>query len=105
MTAEFVVTPPDPHLNPLPLKGPASGPFSFCEIAVRRRPRLSHARLCDLLDYDSKTGEFRWRKQMSLSAKAGDVAGTRRNDGYCSIKIKGRDYRSHQLAWFYMTGK
>jgi hypothetical protein len=42
---------------------------------------------------------------MACSVKAGDVAGTLRNDGYCRIKIKGRHYRSHHLAWFYMTGK
>jgi hypothetical protein len=57
------------------------------------------------LDYDSQTGEFRWRKRMSRSAKPGDVAGTLHTDGYRRIRIKRRDYRAHHLAWLYMTSR
>jgi hypothetical protein len=72
---------------------------------VRRRPRLTRARLHDVLDYDSKTGEFRWRKRMSRSTRIGDIAGTLDRDGYRKIALRGRQYRAHQLAWLYMTGK
>jgi HNH endonuclease/AP2 domain len=72
---------------------------------VRRRPRITRARLHDVLDYDSKTGEFRWRKRLSQSTQAGGVAGTFDRDGYLRITIKGRIYRAHHLAWLYMTGK
>jgi hypothetical protein len=33
------------------------------------------------------------------------VAGSLSIDGYRKIVIKGRQYRAHQLAWLYMTGK
>jgi hypothetical protein len=71
---------------------------------VRRRPRLSHARLYELLDYDSETGEFRWVKRVNRSIQVDDIAGTVLN-GYRKITIQGRDYAAHQLAWLYMTGK
>jgi len=92
-------------LFPLPLKGRSRGPFSFCENAVRKRRRITHARLIEMLDYDSETGEFRWRERVSRSVKAGEVAGLINGDGYRLIAIKGREYRAHQLAWFYMTGR
>jgi len=72
---------------------------------VRRRPRITAARLRELLDYNHETGEFRWRKRVSRSAQAGDVAGTLHTDGCRRIRIKRRDYRAHHLAWLYMTGR
>jgi hypothetical protein len=81
------------------------GPFSFCEIAVRRRPRVTRARLRALLYYDAQTGEFHWLKRMSARIRAGDLAGTLTEDGYRRIWIEGRQYRAHRLAWLYMTGE
>jgi HNH endonuclease/AP2 domain-containing protein len=72
---------------------------------VRRRPRITAARLRELLDYNSETGEFRWRKQVSRSVKAGAVAGLTDRDGYRRITIQGRIYPAHRLAWLYMTGQ
>jgi HNH endonuclease len=72
---------------------------------VRKSRRITHARLLEILDYDSETGEFRWRERVNRSVKAGAVAGLVDNDGYRMITIKGRAYRAHQLAWFYMMGK
>jgi HNH endonuclease/AP2 domain len=87
------------------LKGRLRGPFSFCEIAVRRRPRITRARLRALLHYDRETGEFRWRKRMNARVRAGHIAGTLTRDGYRVIAINGRPYRAHRLAWLYVTGK
>jgi hypothetical protein len=42
---------------------------------------------------------------MSQTVRAGDVAGTVDFDRYRKIMIRGRQYRAHQLAWLYMTGK
>jgi len=80
-------------------------PFSFCESAVRRRPRVSRARLRTLLHYDRETGEFRWRKRICSSIQAGDIAGGLNKEGYLKITINGRQYPAHQLAWLYMKGK
>ena len=72
---------------------------------MRRRPRVSYARLCELLEYDSATGDFRWLKRINRSIHVDDVAGTLETGGYRRITIKGRTYGAHQLAWFYVTGK
>jgi hypothetical protein len=87
------------------LKGRLRGPFSFCEIAVRRRPRVTRARLRALLRYDRETGEFNWLKPRGRKIRAGDLAGSLTEDGYRRIWIEGRHYRAHRLAWLYMTGE
>jgi hypothetical protein len=86
-------------------KGRSRGPFSFCEIAVRRRPRVTRARLRALLRYDRETGEFHWLKRMNGRIRAGDLAGTLTEEGYRRIWIEGRHYRAHRLAWLYITGE
>jgi hypothetical protein len=87
------------------LKGRLRSPFSFCEIAVRRRPRPTRARLRALLHYDRETGEFLWLKRMNPRVHAGHIAGTLTRDRYRVIAINGRPYRAHRLAWLYMTGQ
>jgi hypothetical protein len=79
------------------------GPFFICEIVVQKRRRVTRARLRALLDYDSKTGEFRWRKRRG-AVKPGDIAGTL-VQGYRKIEIHGRSYPAHQLAWLCKKGK
>jgi hypothetical protein len=70
---------------------------------VKRRPRLTRARLRELLRYNKRTGEFRWRKRLSSRAAIGDVAGCPFGTHWV-IGIDGRSYRAHRLAWFYVTG-
>jgi HNH endonuclease/AP2 domain len=72
---------------------------------MKRRRRVTHARLCKLLDYDDQTGEFRWRESVKPSIQPGDIAGTMTNQGYRRITVEGRPYPAHQLAWFYKMGK
>jgi hypothetical protein len=71
---------------------------------VKRRPRLTRARLRELLRYNPKTGEFRWRKP-PCRGRHDLSAGYASQQGYRFIQIDGRSYREHQLAWFYMTGR
>jgi AP2 domain/HNH endonuclease len=66
---------------------------------MKTRPRLTRARLRELLHYDEDTGEFRWRKHGGNEVCLGDVAGCVR------ICVLGRTYRAHQLAWLYVTGR
>src|SRR3984893_928102 len=92
----------NPHLTHP--QGPLGGPFFICETAVKRRPRLTRARLRELLRYNPKTGQFRWCKRPGgrHSPSAGHVS--RQQDGRY-FKIDGGMYSEHKLAWFYMTGR
>jgi len=70
----------------------------------------------ELLDYDPETGVFKWRFRPRSTFKserawkirnvryAGSAAGTTDRKGYIVIKIMGRLYRAHRLAWLYVHG-
>lgn len=65
---------------------------------------VTQERLREVLSYNLGTGEFIWsvdRKKCS----AGAVAGSRRADGYVTIRIDYRRYYAHRLAWLYVTGE
>jgi HNH endonuclease/AP2 domain len=66
---------------------------------LRKRPRLTRARLRELLHYDRDTGEFRWWKRVGNEVRLGERA------GYLEIRLDNRTYQAHQLAWRYMTGR
>ena len=70
---------------------------------MKKRRRITRARLRALLDYNSKTGEFRWRKRVRQATQPGDMAGSLVH-GYRRIMIDGRSYPAHQLAWLYKKG-
>lgn len=65
---------------------------------------LTVERLKSLLSYNPDTGLFVWRVKRRGPAAAGMVAGTPHSNGYVSIKIDGRRYFAHRLAWLYMNG-
>ncbi len=67
------------------------------------KTELTAARLRELLYYEPKTGVFTW-KVPPRNAKAGDIAGGVRRDGYVSIRCSGASYVAHRLAWLYMKG-
>jgi len=67
------------------------------------RDKLNQDQLKDLLEYDSRTGIFRWRVSASPQAISGVIAGWLDN-GYRRIMIGGKAYRSARLAWLYETG-
>ena len=64
-------------------------------------------RLRALLSYDADTGAFTHRALSSVKsrAKIGEVAGGPRKDGYYAVKVDGRLYPAHRLAWAYVTGE
>lgn len=72
----------------------------------RNRRDFTREEVLALLDYDAETGMFRWKIEANSHGGKifpGDEAGTIK-DGYLQIKIFGRVYRSHHLAWLIMTG-
>ena len=58
----------------------------------------------DLLNYDPDTGDFTWKVSTSNRVRVGQVAGTLRHDGYIRIKVNGKLYLAHRLAWFFVYG-
>lgn len=56
-----------------------------------------------LLSYDPDTGAFTWLIPTSDRIRVGQKAG-RVNSGYVGIRINGREYLAHRLAWFYVHG-
>lgn len=65
---------------------------------------ITQSRLLQLISYDAATGQLRWRENRAPDIKAGDVAGTVRPDGYIAVRIDGRKYQAHRLAWLYEHG-
>ena len=67
---------------------------------------LTQAELQAILDYDPDTGVFTWKRPLSNRVRAGDVAGSVDNvTGYLRIRINGKGYQAHRLAWFYVYGE
>lgn len=54
--------------------------------------------------YDAQTGYFTWLKCNSNRAKVGSIAGSVEPIGYRLIRVVGKKYRAHRLAWFYVYG-
>ena len=64
---------------------------------------LTLERLKQLLYYDPDTGIFWWVAPLGRVA-VGTVAGTVTSRGYTRIRIGGRSYGAHRLAWQFVTG-
>lgn len=61
--------------------------------------------LKSILIYDMETGIFTRAISRNSKHKAGDVAGKVETTGYVRIKIDGKLYAAHRLAWLFVTGK
>lgn len=58
------------------------------------------------LHYEPSTGVWTWLVPTTNTVKKGDVAATVANEhGHLEIRFRGRRYRLHRLAWFYVTGE
>lgn len=67
---------------------------------------LTHEYLQEILHYVESTGNFHWKKRLSIRVSVGAIAGhVSKVSGYVEIRIHGKLYRGHELAWFYKTGK
>lgn len=56
------------------------------------------------LEYDQNSGVFRWKNSPHASFKVGDVVGSVNNHGYWTIRLKGKLYQAHRLAFLYCHG-
>lgn len=70
---------------------------------------ITQSELKQILYYSPETGEFVWRKSVAKHIKEGDIAGTvsilnqrATHLKYRQIKINGKLYLAHRLAFLYM---
>jgi len=61
-------------------------------------------RLRELLHYEPETGAFTWRAYRNQHAMPGMESGRMDWNGYRSIRVDGRNYKAHRLAWLYVYG-
>lgn len=67
-------------------------------------PALTQSRLKEVIDYSPDTGEFTWKISPANNTKAGSIAGGIDDQGYRRIRVDGRRYKAHRLAWLYVFG-
>ena len=59
--------------------------------------KITYDILIEKLFYDQKSGLFYWKKN-------GDSAGYPKLNGYLQVRIDGKYYLLHRLAWMYVYG-
>lgn len=66
-------------------------------------------RVRELLDYDPETGKLTWRLGGKGTGGKGSIAGymwrSNRGGPYQLIKLDGKNFRAHRLAWIYVHGR
>lgn len=66
---------------------------------------ITQNELKEILHYDPETGIFtRLVASSNNKMKAGQVAGGVSDKGYIRIRIRGKRYLAHRLAWLYVYG-
>lgn len=89
------------------------------EASMPTSPDLTAEDLRSILDYDPTTGVFRWKERTDIAGRrdqnawntryagteAGNIRPTPWGGFYRVIRIRGRRYYAHRLAWFYVYGK
>ena len=71
---------------------------------TKHRPLTSLDKILSVLNYCPRSGEFTWRVQRSYKA-AGSSAGSITSNGYLCLRIEGRLYYAHRVAYYIITGK
>lgn len=67
---------------------------------------ITHERLRHILKYDSETGLFTWVNPPKHHPRMlGQKAGSVKTKGYIQIRIDGKKYSAHRLAWLYVYGE
>lgn len=67
---------------------------------------LTQAELHEALLYEPETGLFRWRYRPGKNGRIFDgmIAGAKSDSARVQIRVKGRIYKAHRLAWLYVYG-
>lgn len=65
---------------------------------------ITQEELKSKLQYNPDTGVFIWLTSNSRRMKIGDISGYVNKRGYVKIRLEGKDYLAHRLAWLYVYG-
>ncbi len=65
---------------------------------------ITQQKLQDLFNYDKDTGIFTWKVAKAKRIKIGDIAGCLDTQGYHVLKIDGKRYKAHRMAYLYSYG-
>lgn len=65
---------------------------------------LTQQRLKEVIEYDPATGTFKWLGRRGCAA-AGKEAGCLSPVGYIVVRVNGKLYTAHRLAWLYVNGE
>lgn len=80
-----------------------------CDYHGRIRPEiafmLTAEQARELLSYDPETGELSWVPGAAGSLNRRGIAGGPHPGGYWMVKVGGRNYSAHRLAWLIQTGE
>lgn len=57
-----------------------------------------------VLNYDPSSGLLTWKKDIRGGKKAGQIAGCADKLGYLVVKVGGRSFKGHRLAWMIHYG-
>lgn len=65
---------------------------------------ITAERVREILIYDPASGAFTYRVRTSQRTAIGTVAGSVNSQGYRQIRVDGRSYKAHRLAWLIAAG-
>lgn len=74
------------------------------DLPALSKNRPSPTRLRELFAYCPRTGDLRNRTSR-MKARAGELAGTLRTNGYIQVCVDHKLYRAHVLIWAMKTGE
>lgn len=50
-------------------------------------------------------GDLIWKRSIGARSVVGEIAGSKRKDGYIKIQIYGKKYSAHQIIWIMTNGE
>lgn len=76
-------------------------------IVASQRPEIPAHEMSQYILYNPETGVIRRARTSGTKGqfKAGEIAGSLNSQGYWSVKINGRTYSAHRIAWAIIKGK
>jgi len=84
---------------------------NYIEVLIQSKQEKSissveklYSYLRQYIDYNPLTGLFIWVDKPNKKVKLGSIVGTLHQTGYIRIKLQGKVYPAHRLAWFYTYG-